>query len=133
VKRRLRQFHTELNVHDGWAPMGPSALVPEQLRKLRRYLLDEEVEELAQAMEAADIVEIADALGDIAYVVMGTAFTYGIDLDLVIDEIHRSNMTKTNVPGKGKLVKGDGYRAPRLGQVLDAMQGNASRRRRSGR
>jgi NTP pyrophosphatase (non-canonical NTP hydrolase) len=61
---------------------------------LRMLLTLEEVEELAQAMTDGDVVEVADALADIVYVVYGTALHYGIDLDAVVREVHRSNMSK---------------------------------------
>ena len=60
---------------------------------------------------------VADALGDLAYVVYGAALHFGIDLDAVVAEVHRSNMTKT-AAGNGKAVKGPGYRAPDLREIL---------------
>lgn len=62
--------------------------------ELRMALIEEEVGELALAIAEGDLVEIADALGDLIYVTQGAALTFGIDLDAVIAEIHRSNMTK---------------------------------------
>ena len=65
------------------------------------------------------IIELADALGDMVYVIHGTAHTYGIDLDAVLTEIHRSNMTKV-VSGRvvkdaaGKIQKPEGYEPPDL-------------------
>ena len=56
--------------------------------------LREEVDELKQAILANDIVEIADAIADLAYFVFGTAVSTGIDLEPVFDEVHRSNMAK---------------------------------------
>jgi predicted HAD superfamily Cof-like phosphohydrolase len=99
--------------------------VPE--RKLRFDLIEEEFNELREALEADDIVEVADALGDIAYVVYGAAKTFGIPLDEVVDEIHRSNMSKLGEDGKPiyresdrKVLKGENYFPPNIKAILDA-------------
>ena len=80
--------------------------------------LDEEVQELRDAMAAGDVVGIADAVADIVYVAVGTAVTYGIPFDAVLAEVHISNMTKVNSPAEAKLVKGPGYRPPDVAGVL---------------
>lgn len=95
------------------------------LRRLRWNLIEEEVGELNEALGLGDIVEIADALGDIAYVVYGAAISFGIDLDAVLTEIHRSNMSKLGEDGKpiyredGKVLKGPNFFKPDLKKVLD--------------
>lgn len=92
--------------------------------ELRIDLINEEVEELMTAVDNDDIVEIADALTDILYVVYGTGHAYGIDLDDCFDEVHRSNMSKLGEDGKplyredGKVLKGPDYFAPNLEDVL---------------
>ena len=101
-------------------------------RVLRLNLIDEEVSELEEALglggqehpPAPDLVAIADALADLAYVTIGAALEWGIPLDRVFSEVHRSNMTKTPGPvrGDGKILKGEGYEPPRIAEVL-AMQG----------
>lgn len=97
---------------------------PEQkIRDLRRRLIEEEIEELWQAESDNDIVEVADALTDILYVVYGMGLAYGIDLDKCFAEVQRSNMTKV-VEGKlqknehGKVLKPDTYTPPDLKKVL---------------
>jgi hypothetical protein len=115
----LREFHATLNVHGGLAPQAPAAGIPDWVRDLRLKLLDEEVAELREAMQAGDLVKIADGLADIVYVTVGTAVPYGIPFDAVLAEVHRSNMTKANDPGLGKLVKGPGYEAPRITEILE--------------
>lgn len=87
-------------------------------------LLEEEVKELSEASSSRDLVAIADALGDCVYVLYGTALTYGIDLDAVIAEIHRSNMSKLG-PGRrpllrfdGKVIKGPFYTPPDLAPIV---------------
>lgn len=94
------------------------------LEELRISLLEEEVSELVTATHARDLVGIADALADITYVVYGTALTYGIDLDCVLSEVHRSNMSKLDRKGKpiiradGKVLKSERYSPPNVAAVL---------------
>lgn len=95
----------------------------ENLRALRRKLLREEVKEYFDAEDNNDLVEIADGLGDIVYVVIGTCLEYGINIDAVIDEIQRSNMSKS-VDGKvlrrgdGKILKPTTYSPPDIKAAL---------------
>jgi predicted HAD superfamily Cof-like phosphohydrolase len=87
-------------------------------------LLKEEVKEFIDAAADADLGGIADALADIVCVVYGTAVTYGIDLDRVLAEVHRSNMSKLDKSGKplirndGKVIKSDQYFPPDVAGVL---------------
>lgn len=109
----------------------PDPAAPDDLIELRRRLQEEELEELVEAMEARDIVGIADALADLLYVVYGTAVSYGIDLDAVFAEVHRSNMTKTHDPSRAKyagkvVVKGDDYEPPQIARVLGLESGEAA-------
>jgi predicted HAD superfamily Cof-like phosphohydrolase len=80
-------------------------------------VLDEECDELIAATEQGDVVGIADACADLVYVAYGTAFTYGIPLDRVLAEVHRSNMMKDPGP-TGKAVKGGRYSPPDVAGVL---------------
>jgi len=95
------------------------------LAKLRLELIREEVEELNVGIEGMDIVEIADALTDILYVVYGAGHAFGIDLDTCYSEVHRSNMSKLGEDGKpiyredGKVMKGPDYFHPNLKDILD--------------
>ena len=94
------------------------------LARLRIALLAEEVDEFVDAVAASDLVAIADALADIVYVAYGTAVTYGIDLDMVLGEVHRSNMSKLGKDGRpliredGKVIKSDQYFPPDIARVL---------------
>ena len=96
-----------------------------ELAKLRLELIREEVEELNVGIEGMDIVEIADALTDILYVVYGAGHAFGIDLDTCYSEVHRSNMSKLGEDGKpiyredGKVMKGPDYFSPNLKDILD--------------
>lgn len=62
--------------------------------ELRRDLIVEEANEFRAAVRNDDLVEAADALADLVYVVYGAAITFGLDLDAILEEVHRSNMTK---------------------------------------
>ena len=96
---------------------GPVADMPAESIEVRNRLVEEECRELVEATRAGDVVAIADACADILYVVYGTAYTYGIPLDAVFDEVHASNLTKEPGP-TGKVVKGAGYRPPNVAGVL---------------
>ncbi len=107
----------------------PTAHIPAEEALLRQALLDEEVDELRVAVGERDVVGIADALADIVYIACGTAHAYGIDLDAVVAEVHRSNMTKLGADGRplyradGKVLKGPGYEPPRVAAVLGLGEG----------
>lgn len=102
----------------------PSTDVSAELAQLRVDLLVEEVGEFADATGKRDLTAMADALGDIIYVAYGAAVTYGIDLDAVLMEIHRSNMSKLGSDGRpvlredGKVLKSSSYRPPDIARVL---------------
>jgi len=93
-------------------------------RGLRMKLLREEFEEYMEAEEENDLVEIADALADLIYIACGTAVSYGIPLDKIYDEVHRSNMSKL-VNGKpiyredGKVMKPEGWSPPDIKGILE--------------
>ena len=94
-------------------------------RELRVDLIEEEVEELVEAIANKDMVEIADALTDILYVVYGAGHAFGIDLDECFTEVHASNMSKINEDGtinydeNGKVLKSPGFFAPDLESILN--------------
>lgn len=92
-----------------------------QDQALRLELLKEELLELEEALEAGDVVETADALADLAYVLVGAAITWGIDIASVFDEVHRSNMTKKpgNKRADGKILKDSDFSPPNVRGVLD--------------
>jgi predicted HAD superfamily Cof-like phosphohydrolase len=96
----------------------------EVAHRLRVLLIEEELAELRNAGEVRNLVGIADALGDLLYVVYGAAVTYGIDLEPVFQEIHRSNLSKGDPQvvrrPDGKILKGEHYSPPRIDQVLAA-------------
>ena len=95
--------------------------------ELRMDLIEEEVQELNQAYcnATGSLVEVADALSDILYVVYGAGHAFGIDLDKCFTEVHRSNMSKLGNDGKpiyredGKILKGENFSEPNLEEVLN--------------
>ena len=90
------------------------------LAELRLDLINEEVQELKDGIDKGSMLEIADALTDILYVVYGAGHAFGIDLDECFFEVHRSNMTKLGPDGRpiyrddGKVMKGENYSQPDL-------------------
>jgi predicted HAD superfamily Cof-like phosphohydrolase len=94
------------------------------LAALRLDLITEEVQELRDGLGKKSMLEIADALTDILYVVYGAGHAFGIDLDECFNEVHRSNMTKLGEDGRplyrddGKVMKGPSYEEPNLEQFL---------------
>jgi len=94
------------------------------LAALRLDLITEEVQELRDGLGKNSMLEIADALTDILYVVYGAGHAFGIDLDECFNEVHRSNMTKLGEDGRplyredGKVMKGPNYEDPDLEQFL---------------
>ena len=92
--------------------------------QLRIDLIEEELNELKEAVKNNDIVEVADALTDILYVTYGAGHSFGVDLDKCFDEVQQSNMSKLGVDGKpiynesGKVMKGPNYFAPDLKKII---------------
>jgi predicted HAD superfamily Cof-like phosphohydrolase len=92
-------------------------------REMACALIEEEVAEFRAAAEASDLVEIADAVADLLWVVLEAGLTYGIPIEEVFAEVHRSNLTKIEsgepvVNAGGKIVAGPGYSAPDLLPIL---------------
>ena len=93
--------------------------------KLRIDLIKEELEELTQAMNEKNLLEVADASTDILYVTYGAGHAFGIDLDKCFDEVQNSNMSKLGEDGKpiynesGKVMKGPNYFKPDLTKFIN--------------
>ena len=93
---------------------------------LRFNLMKEENEEYLEAVQNKNIVEIADALGDMLYILCGTIIEHGLlhKIEAVFDEIQRSNMSKLGLDGEpiyredGKVIKGPNYFKPNLAKIL---------------
>ena len=97
----------------------------DKTNKLRIDLIKEELEELTEAMQDENLLEVADALTDILYVTYGAGHAFGIDLDKCFEEVQNSNMSKLGEDGKpiyneaGKVMKGPNYFKPDLSKYLN--------------
>lgn len=118
---QVREFHEVFGLFIGDKP---SAAIPNELARLRSRLLDEEVEEVFEAVLDGDVAQIAKELADVVYIAYGTALTYGIDLDKVISAVHVSNLSKRAADGTvlrredGKVEKSEHYVPPNIKEVL---------------
>ena len=100
------------------------SLSTEKINKLRIDLIKEELQELTDAMDNKDLLEVADALTDILYVTYGAGHAFGIDLDKCFEEVQNSNMSKLGENGEpiynesGKVMKGPNYFKPNLSKFV---------------
>ncbi|GMN09528.1 nucleoside triphosphate pyrophosphohydrolase family protein [Croceitalea sp. MTPC9] len=105
----------------------PTANLGESKNRLRFNLMDEENKEYFEAAENNDLVEVADALGDMLYILCGTIIEHGMQykIEEVFEEIQRSNMSKLGADGKpiyredGKVLKGPNYFKPNIESILN--------------
>ena len=101
-----------------------SSFSTNKVNELRVSLIKEELDELIEAMNKKDLVEVADALTDILYVTYGAGHAFGINLDECFQEVQNSNMSKLDSNGKpiyndkGKVMKGPNYFKPDLSKFL---------------
>ncbi|WP_339885745.1 nucleoside triphosphate pyrophosphohydrolase family protein [Polaribacter vadi] len=120
----VHEFHTafKLNIQNK-----PTINISEDRKKLRFELMKEENEEYLEAAQNNDIVEVADALGDMLYILCGTIIEHGMQdkIEEVFNEIQRSNMSKLGEDGKpiyredGKVLKGPYYFKPDFSKILE--------------
>jgi predicted HAD superfamily Cof-like phosphohydrolase len=98
--------------------------VDPKTRDLRIALIKEELGELEEAGDKQDLTKIADAIADLLYVVYGTAVSYGIDIEPIFQEVHRSNMSKGDPEivraSNGKILKSKNWTPPDLEPILKA-------------
>lgn len=105
----------------------PKADLGENKNALRFNLMKEENEEYLEAVQNNDVIEVADALGDMLYILCGTILEHGLQhkIEEVFDEIQRSNMSKLGENGKpiyredGKVMKGPNYFKPDFSKILE--------------
>ena len=96
-----------------------------KINELRVSLIQEELDELKEAMQSKDLLEVADALTDLLYVTYGAGHAFGINLDKCFDEVQNSNMSKLDENGKpiynefGKVMKGPNYFKPNLKKFIE--------------
>ena len=101
-----------------------ASLSSDKINKLRIDLIEEELEELKDAINKKDLKETVDALTDILYVAYGAGHAFGVNLDKCFEEVQNSNMSKLGEDGKpifnenGKVMKGPNYFKPNLSQFL---------------
>ena len=97
----------------------------DKINKLRLDLIKEELNELTEAMNNKDLLEVADALTDILYVTYGAGHAFGINLDKCFEEVQNSNMSKLDDNAKpiynehGKVMKGPNYFKPDLTKFIN--------------
>ena len=104
----------------------PTVDLPDQIKELRFRLMEEENQEYLEAAKNNDLVEVADALGDMLYILCGTILSHGMQhkIEEVFDEIQRSNMSKLGADGEpiyredGKVMKGPNYFKPDIAKIL---------------
>ena len=114
----VQEFHKQFEIH-----VSPTPSIPDEpTRILRKRLIQEEFDELQEAMREKDLPSIAKELADLLYVVYGTAVSLGIDMEPVFQEVHRSNMSKVGGHKRedGKWVKPPTYSPARLEDLLAA-------------
>lgn len=119
----VQEFHNAFGLG---VKQEPTANLGELKNKLRFNLMKEENEEYLEAAQNNDLVEVADALGDMLYILCGTIIEHGMQhkIEEVFDEIQRSNMSKLGEDGKpiyredGKVLKGPNYFKPDIKRVL---------------
>ena len=122
--KAVQEFHKafELGYKDS-----PHADLGAAKNLLRFNLMDEENKEYLEAANNNDLVEVADALGDMLYILCGTIIEHGMQhkIEEVFEEIQRSNMSKLGADGKpiyrkdGKVLKGPNYFKPNIKEILD--------------
>ena len=112
----MKTFGQEVKVKSGFSS--------EKINKLRIDLIEEELEELKEAINKKDLKETIDALTDILYVTYGAGHAFGVNLDECFAEVQNSNMSKLGIDGKpifndkGKVMKGPNYFKPDLKRFL---------------
>jgi len=117
---KVREFHKTYKCELQEEPLWPSSPTIE----MRVNLIEEELLELKEAIANKDIIEVADALTDLLYVVYGAGHTFGLNLDKCFEEVHNSNMSKLGEDNKpiyrsdGKVLKGPGFFQPDLNKII---------------
>lgn len=114
-QKKVLEYHRKMGftINDN-----PTPISLEQAKD-RSRIQGEETNELEEALLSQDIIKIADGIGDVIYVAVGTGVACGIDVTPILDEIHRSNMTKTAPKSRtGKALKGHFYSPPNLEAIL---------------
>jgi predicted HAD superfamily Cof-like phosphohydrolase len=124
----VREFHLAAGVEMCDEPRAtlprPANYYNQESREFHRYkLLLEELTEYLEGLWEEDIVKLADGLADVMYIAIGTAIIHGIPIDMIFEEVHRSNMTKikdgkVTLRADGKILKPDTYEPPQIAYIL---------------
>lgn len=121
--KAVEAFHKAFKIE---CENAPTVAISESIKELRFRLMEEENEEYLEAAKNNDLVEVADALGDMLYILCGTILSHGMQhkIEEVFDEIQRSNMSKLGENGEpihredGKVMKGPNYFKPNIANLL---------------
>ena len=127
MKKKIKAVYTFHETYGLGIKHQPVADIGESKNLLRYKLMREENEEYLEAANNNDLVEVADALGDMLYILCGTIIEHGMQdkIEEVFNEIQRSNMSKLGADGKpiyredGKVLKGPNYFKPDIKAILD--------------
>jgi predicted HAD superfamily Cof-like phosphohydrolase len=128
VQQQVLDFHRVYSVPKLDKPAFPGI----DRQNLRVDLIQEEFDEFCDALAEGDLVKAVDAIADLLYVTYGTAIEFGIDMEPVLDEVQRSNMSKLADDGtpilapNGKVLKGPNFFEPDIEQVLEAQGWSSS-------
>ena len=126
MKRKIEcveEFHEIYKLGNSKNPIGK---LENEKEKLRFELMKEENEEYLEAAEKGNVIEIADAWGDMLYILCGTIIEHGMQnvIEEVFEEIHKSNLSKLDENGKpiyredGKVIKGPNYFPPNIEKIM---------------
>lgn len=117
IQKDVLDFHKKFNCLINDKP----TLINKKDYVLRTRLIEEELDEYAEAARQGDLTEVADALADLMYVIVGTAVSFGIDLEPIWDEVHRSNMEKEGGGTRedGKIMKPVGWKSPDIKRLIE--------------
>lgn len=112
----LVEFHKKFDLEINDRPDIPT----KETVKLRYELIKEETNETLKALDGGDLIELADGIVDSIYVLLGTAVSFGINVNQVWTEVHKTNMAKVggNVREDGKILKPEGWKPPRIREIL---------------
>ena len=116
----VEEFHRKFEIFARTTP----ADLNEETKRLRIRLIQEEFDELKESMESGNLASVAKEMADLLYVVYGTAVSYGIDMEPVFREVHRSNLSKVGGYKRedGKWVKPASYSPARIEPILAEQQ-----------
>ena len=116
----VEAFHTRFDILVRSVPTE----LNEETKQLRIRLIQEEFDELKEAMASGNLAAVAKEMADLLYVTYGTAVSYGMDMEPVFEEVHRSNLSKVGgyKRADGKWVKPPTYSPAQINPILEAQQ-----------